>query len=322
MNLTTIRKLVENDLKATDELIDNCLYSEISLIKDLGQHLIHSGGKRLRPLIVLLCAHTFSYEGDAHIKLAAVIELIHTATLLHDDVVDTSELRRGQKTANAVWGNSASVLVGDFLYSRAFQMMVEVNNSQIMQTLASATNIIAEGEILQLLNCKNPDVTEEHYLEVIRSKTGALFATSAQLGAILSERSEQTVMSMFHFGMHLGTAFQLIDDALDFSTSSDTLGKNRGDDLAEGKPTLPLLYAMKHGSSAEKASIREAIQNASADNLESILATIESTQAIAYTYQLAKEEAEKAITFLRDIPDTPYRHALIALTQFSVERTY
>lgn len=321
MDLTAIRTLVQNDLAAADHLIDECLHSEIALIPRLGHHLIHSGGKRLRPLLVLLSAHAFSYRGEKHIDLAAIIELIHTATLLHDDVVDTSELRRGQSTANAIWGNAASILVGDFLYSRAFQRMVAINNLEVMGVLANATNTIAEGEILQLLNCKNPHTTETEYMNVIRAKTGTLFATATQMGPVLCQNLTMQT-AMMHYGMHLGTAFQLIDDALDYSSSSEALGKNCGDDLAEGKPTLPLLYVLQHGTTEEKQCVTQAIANASRDHLDLILKAIESTGAIAYTYQLANQHIKQAIRYLSDVPDSPYRQALSALAQFAVERSY
>lgn len=320
MDLTAIRALVQADLAATDQLIiDECLQSEIKLIRQLGSHLIQSGGKRLRPVLVLLSAHAYSYQGRAHIDLAAIIELIHTVTLLHDDVVDNSELRRGQSTANALWGNAASVLVGDFLYSRAFQRMVGINNMEVLKTLANATNVISEGEILQLLNCKNPDTTEAEYMTVIRAKTGALFSTATQMGPLLTH---QPAAAMMQYGMHLGMAFQLVDDVLDYSTSSNELGKNQGDDLAEGKPTLPLIYAAQHGTAKQRHCIREAILNASRSNLDLILATIESTGAIAYTYQLAQQHVTQAINYLSEVPDSPYRQALKDLAQFAVERSF
>lgn len=322
MDLAAIRELVQSDLSATDQAIEACLYSDIPLIKNMGEHLVHSGGKRLRPLVVLLSAYAFDYEGKAHIELAAIIELIHAATLLHDDVVDASELRRGQKTANAIWGNPAAVLVGDFLYSRAFQMMVRVNNIRVLDTLASATNTIASGEILQLLNCKDPYTDEARYMDVIFAKTGTLFATAAQMGPIIGERTENDINLMMQYGKHLGIAFQLVDDALDYSTSSETLGKNRGDDLAEGKPTLPLLYAIKHGTTEQANFIKHAIKHASRDNLDAILAAIEATGAIPYTYALAKQHVDQALQILNEIPDSHYRNALAALAKFAVERKY
>jgi len=322
MDLPAIRALVQADLTNVDQLINECLHSEIALIPKLGHHIIDSGGKRLRPLLVLLSAQAFAYQGQAHCTLAAIIELIHTATLLHDDVVDTSDLRRGKSTANAIWGNSASILVGDFLYSRAFQMMVQIDNSAIMKVLAQATNTIAEGEILQLLNCKNANTTEAEYMNVIRAKTGTLFATATQMGPLLCHSSPALVNAMLQYGIHLGIAFQLVDDALDYSTASATLGKNQGDDLAEGKPTLPLLYALAHGTPAQQELIKNALQNANRDQLDLILAAIESTGAIAYTYQLAAQHTAQAIQYLNEVPDSPYRQALIALAQFAVNRSY
>lgn len=323
MDLAAIQAPVQAELAATDTLIDECLHSKIALIKELGQHLIHSGGKRLRPLIVLLSAKAFGYKGgQSHIELAATLELVHTATLLHDDVVDTSELRRGKKTANAVWGNAASILVGDFLYSRSFQLMVRVNQIKVLDILANATNVIAEGEILQLLNCKNPDIDEERCMEVVRAKTGALFATAAELGAVVTQRSAAEVDAMRNYGMHLGIAFQLIDDALDYNADAETLGKNRGDDLAEGKPTLPLLYALKHGTHEQASHIRHAIQHADYADLESVFAAIESTGAIAYTYGIAKQHATQAAQYLSKFPASTYLTALLALTDFAVQRAY
>jgi octaprenyl-diphosphate synthase len=322
MDLTAARALVQTDLTAVDQLIDECLHSEIELIKLLGHHLIHSGGKRLRPLVVLLSAGAFAYQGNKHIDLAAIIELIHTATLLHDDVVDSSELRRGQKTANAMWGNAASILVGDFLYSRTFQLMTGIGSLPIMKVLADATNVIAKGEILQLLNCKDADTNEARYMEVIRLKTGALFATAAQVAPVLGQCSAEEINAAHDYGMNLGIAFQLIDDALDYSAKTETLGKNCGDDLAEGKPTLPLIYALQHGSKKQSDCIRHAIQHACRDNLSSILEAIESTDAIAYTQRLATQFAAQAIQQLEAVPDSPYRAALMALATFAVDRTH
>lgn len=322
MDLTAIRNLVQADLNQSDALISECLSSEISLIPKLSHHLIDSGGKRLRPLLVLLSAHAFSYQGEYHINLSAIIELIHTATLLHDDVVDHSELRRGQSTANAIWGNAASVLVGDYLYSRAFQMLVKINNSEVMKVLAGATNTIAEGEILQLINCKNIEITEAEYLNILRGKTGALFSTATQMGPLLCESSHSMIQAMGHYGMHLGVAFQLIDDALDYNTSSSLLGKNQGDDLAEGKPTLPLIYVLKHGNASQKKYVKSALQEANRGNLSAILDAIESTGAIAYTSELAKQHSHQAIKYLADVPDSQYRSALEALANFAVERSF
>lgn len=320
MHLAAIRQLLASELDATKNLIEASLNSDIKLIPQVAQHLIDSGGKRLRPLVVLLSAKALAYNGTYHVNVAAIIELIHTATLLHDDVVDASALRRGQSTANAVWGNAASVLVGDFLYSRAFQMMVAINNMRVMQILADATNEISQGEILQLLNCRDPEATEARYMQVIQAKTGVLFATAAQLGAVLANQDEQTINALYHYGLHLGVAFQLTDDVLDYSTSSQALGKNPGDDLAEGNPTLPLIYAMHHGTPAQATLIREAIAQADRTAIDSILQAIESTGAIAYTYRLADEQAKIATQYLEPLPASPYRDALTALAKFAVKR--
>lgn len=322
MDFTSIRALVQDDLNAVNQLIDKCVSSEIKLIPELGHHLIDSGGKRLRPLLVLLSAHACNYQGQAHIELAAIIEMIHSATLLHDDVVDASELRRGERTANAIWGNTASILVGDFLYSRAFQMMVGINDMRVMKTLADATNTIAEGEILQLMNCKNPATSAAEYMRVIEAKTGTLFATAAQMGPILCNLDTESIQAMVSYGSHVGTAFQLVDDALDYNTNASTLGKNPGDDLAEGKPTLPLIYALEHGNKEQQIAIRQAIEQASRENLPSILATIESTGAIAYTYELAAQHVNQAIQSLNKIAESPYRTALQNIAQFAIERHY
>lgn len=321
MDLFTIRKLVENDLSRVDEQVDKALSSDISLIPLLGRHLIHSVGKRLRPLVALLAAHAFGYQGHDHIALAASLELIHTATLLHDDVVDVSHLRRNKPTANALWGNPASVLVGDFLYSRAFQLMVNVQHWHVLQSLADTTNRIAEGEILQLTQCHNIDLEESDCLKVIRAKTGLLFATAAIQGALLTQSSSKTVQLMADYGMHLGIAFQLVDDALDYSANSEILGKNQGDDLAEGKVTLPLLCALKRGNAKQVAIIRDAIKAGKREYLHDILVIIESTGAISYTYQLAKQYAGQAADYLQQIPASIYQEALSALTIFAVDRS-
>lgn len=322
MSLATLRSLVQTDLEATDRFISTELQSEIPFINQLIDYIINCGGKRIRPLLVVLTARALSYQNQDHIHLAAAIELIHTATLLHDDVVDSSSLRRGHETANTIWGNEASVLVGDFLYSRAFQLIVKIQNMKILNIFADATNIIAEGEVLQLLNCHNPDTTEESYYEVIQRKTAKLFEVAAQIGIALSPYSMQQMNAMQHYGMQLGIAYQLIDDALDYNSSAEEMGKNIGNDLAEGKPTLPLIYAMRHGTPAEIELIREAIKTGSTQNLEAIIAIIESTDAIKYTANAAKQHAYKAQSTLTHIPDSPYRQALHDLTEFVVERNY
>lgn len=309
-------------MRAVDALIQRRLHSAVVLINQLGHYIINSGGKRLRPVIVLLSARAFDYRGSEHINIAAIIEFIHTATLLHDDVVDASDLRRGQKTANNIWGSEASVLVGDFLYSRAFEMMVDVNSMRVMEILARTTNTIAEGEVMQLLNCHDPDTTEERYLEVIRNKTAKLFEAATQLGAVLCRRPTAEEEAMAAYGMHLGTAFQLTDDALDYSAFSEDLGKNIGDDLAEGKPTLPLIYAMRSGTPPQAKVIRNAIEDGGRGNLAEVIEAIESSGAIKYTAQLARREADKAVRAVKCIPVSPYQEALLKLAEFAVNRTY
>ncbi len=322
MGIDAVRALIADEVRAVDALISKRLHSEVLLINQLGHYIINSGGKRLRPQLLVLSARAFGYAGTQHINLAAVIEFIHTATLLHDDVVDGSDLRRGRDTANALWGNEASVLVGDFLYSRAFEMMVDAGSIRIMEILASTTNTIAEGEVMQLLNCNDPDTTEERYLNVIHCKTAKLFEAAAQLGAVISARPAFEEQAMASYGMHLGTAFQLIDDVLDYSASPLEMGKNVGDDLAEGKPTLPLIHAMRVGTSAQAAVIRHAIENGGRENIAAVTEAIESTGAIAYTARAAHAEARKAVAALAVIPDSPYRDALYALAEFSVSRNY
>jgi len=322
MDIDAIRQLVSEDMQSVDRLIHQRLKSEVVLVNQLGRYIVNSGGKRLRPLLALISAGTFGYSGKQHINLAAIIEFIHTATLVHDDVVDASELRRGKETANSIWGNEASVLVGDFLYSRAFEMMVEVGEMRIMEIMARATNVIAEGEVLQLLNCNNPDTNEQHYLEVIRCKTAKLFEAACQLGAILCQRSATEEQAMKSYGMHLGTAFQLVDDILDYSASSDVIGKNIGDDLAEGKPTLPLIYAMQTGTTEQAALIHTAIEEGGHDHIDAVMKIIDATDALSYTSQAAKAEAKKAADAIIDFPDSPYKDALLALTQFAVQRNY
>jgi octaprenyl-diphosphate synthase len=322
MNIEDIYALIEDDMARVNECIQDKLRSEVVLINQVGQYIVHSGGKRLRPVLHLLTANAFQYKGSEHIDCATLIEFIHTATLLHDDVVDASELRRGQDTANAVFGNEASVLVGDFLYSRAFQMMVEINKMKVMDILANATNTIAEGEVQQLLNIHDPDTTEARYLQVIHDKTAKLFESATQLAAVLSEQSAAVEESIAKYGMHLGTAFQLIDDVLDYSDSSGNIGKNIGDDLAEGKPTLPLIYTMRNGNEAQQALMREVIEQGGRDKLGQVKDALLATGAIDYTEQTARTEADKAIACLAVLPDTIYKEALHALAKFSIDRTY
>jgi len=323
MQIEDVYALIAEDKQAVDTCIRERLRSNVVLIDQIGHYIVNSGGKRLRPILLLLCARAFGYDkGDDHVTLAAVVEFIHTATLLHDDVVDGSELRRGKDTANAVWGNEASVLVGDFLYSRAFQMMVGVRNMHVMEILSDATNIIAEGEVLQLLNCHDADTTEERYLDVIRYKTAKLFEAASQLGAVIAGRPSHEESAIARYGMHLGTAFQLVDDVLDYSADAEQLGKNVGDDLAEGKPTLPLIYAMRHGTPEQSALIRKAIETGGRENIDIVMEAIESTGAIAYTSRSAKEEADRALRELSEVPASPYKEALVTLAEFSVERTF
>jgi octaprenyl-diphosphate synthase len=312
--------LANDDMRAVDEQIENSLRSDVALVSQVSQYIVMSGGKRLRPLLVLLASRALGYSGEQHVRAAAIVEFIHTATLLHDDVVDSSARRRGKDTANTVFGNQASVLVGDFLYSRAFQMMVDINNMQVMQIMADATNTIAAGEVMQLMNVHDPDTTEEAYRQVIYRKTARLFEAGAQIAAVLSDRDPGDEAAMISYGQNLGTAFQLIDDALDFNASADELGKNLGDDLAEGKATLPLIYAMQQGSSADKDMIRNAILEGGLEHLDQIQAVIESTGAIQYTEARAQEAADLAIKALSDVPESDYKQALIAIADFSVQR--
>lgn len=310
------------DMQAVDAVIRQRLHSDVVLIRQVAEYIIHSGGKRLRPALVLFSAGAMGYQGVHHHELAAVVEFIHTATLLHDDVVDESDLRRGNKTANATFGNAASVLVGDFLYSRAFQMMVGVGNMRVMQVLADATNVIAEGEVLQLLNCHNADVEIEDYLRVIRYKTAKLFEAATRLGAILGGADEALEARMAAFGMHLGTAFQLIDDVLDYSSDEAATGKHLGDDLAEGKPTLPLIHAMLHGTPEQAALVRGAIENGGRDDFEAILAAIHQTGALEEARRHARAEAQLAIDAIDVLPPSIFKEALLQLSDFAVVRNH
>ena len=298
------------------------LHSDVALVNSVSQYIINSGGKRLRPLLVLLAARACGYSGDQHITAAAIIEFIHTATLLHDDVVDASDLRRGQDTANSVFGNEASVLVGDFLYSRSFQLMVEIGQMRVMDVLADATNTIAEGEVLQLMNCRNPDTTENQYLEVIYRKTAKLFEAGVLIGSILANQTRAVDEAFIEYGRQLGTAFQLVDDALDYDAGNEQLGKNIGDDLAEGKPTLPLINALSRCPPKQQLAIRHAIEHGGRDNIDEIVATVRTSGAIAYTMERASEAAEKAREALTRVPDTIYKRSLLQLARFAVERRY
>ena len=321
MQQQTIQTLMHDEMQQVNHVITQRLQSEVVLVNQLSRYIIHSGGKRMRPLLVLMTANACGYQGQDHISLAAIIEFIHTATLLHDDVVDASELRRGQQTANALFGNEASVLVGDFLYSRAFEMMVDINEMAVMQILARTTNVIAEGEVLQLLNINNPDVTEQQYLKVILSKTAKLFEAGAQLGALIAKQPRSIELALKEYGLHIGTAFQIIDDVLDYTASADEMGKNLGDDLAEGKPTLPLIHIMEKGSPAQSALVRKAIKNGGLQAIDDVLNAIHETKALDYARQVAAEAVNKATQALQVLPDTPYRQALEALASESLTRT-
>ena len=321
-SLETLRTLVKDDWVAVNRLIFQRLGSDVALVNQVAHHIIRGGGKRLRPLIVLLAARACGYRGAAHVPSAVIIEFIHTATLLHDDVVDDSNRRRGGETANAVFGNPASVLVGDFLYSRAFQMMVGIGEMKILGVLADATNTIAEGEVLQLMNCNNPDIAEADYLEVIRRKTAKLFEAGAECAAILAEQDTRTRRAFVDYGRHLGLAFQLVDDVLDYDATTEELGKNIGDDLAEGKPTLPLIYAMDRGSAAERHMIREAIETGGTQNLTSIQLAIETSGGLEYTAKRARAEARAAVAALKPLPENRYKESLVSLAKFAVTRRF
>jgi len=321
MRVNDIRDLVGDDLENLDATIRSRLASDVVLVNQVAHYIIGGGGKRLRPLLVLIAAKACGYRGPHHIDAAAIIEFIHTATLLHDDVVDHSELRRGKDTANSLFGNEASVLVGDFLYSRAFQMMTEIGIVRIMKVLANASNLIAEGEVLQLMNCNDPDTSEHRYLEVIRRKTAMLFEAGTRIPAILSGQPPAVENALAEFGQRLGVAFQLVDDVLDYSAASEQMGKNAGDDLAEGKPTLPLIHAMVNGTDAQRNLIRKAIEQGGLEDLGPIRLAIESTGGLEYTARLARQEADAAVEALALIPDSAYRDALAALAHIAVERT-
>jgi octaprenyl-diphosphate synthase len=320
--IESIRARIAADMRAVDEVIRSSLHSDVALVRQVAEHIIASGGKRLRPALVILAAGAFHYGGDAHHRLAAIVEFIHTATLLHDDVVDESSLRRGRATSNALFGNAASVLVGDFLYSRAFQMMVQVGNMRVMEVLAEATNVIAEGEVLQLMNCHNAEVDEADYLQVIRCKTAKLFEAATRLGAVIGAAARADEEAMAAYGMHLGTAFQLIDDVLDYSGSSAEMGKNVGDDLGEGKPTLPLIYAMRNGSPEAAATVRDAIERGGIGELKPVLDAIRDSGALEYTRAQAEAETRIACEAIRHLPRSKHLESLLELAEFAVERNF
>ena len=321
-SLEAIRAPIAGDLEQVDEVIRRRLDSEVVLIRTIADYIIGSGGKRLRPALVLLAANAFGAEGPARHELAAVIEFIHTATLLHDDVVDASQMRRGRTTANAVWGNEAAVLVGDFMYSRAFELMVELNDMRVMAILAHTTNTIAKGEVLQLLNCHDPETTEDRYLAVIEAKTAKLFEASARLAAVVNGDGEAMETALARYGSHLGTAFQLVDDALDYGRDNPAFDKNVGDDLSEGNPTLPLIHALRTGTATQRALIRSAIENGGGEQIEAVVDAIESAGSIAYTAGRAQVEAERARQALEPLPDSPYKQALLDLAYFSIHRDH
>jgi octaprenyl-diphosphate synthase len=326
-DFTQVRDLAATDMRRVDALIRQRLSSDVVLINQIADHIIASGGKRLRPMLHVLAAGAAGYRGEQHIKLAAVIEFIHTSTLLHDDVVDESDLRRGRKTANALWGNAASVLVGDFLYSRSFQLMVELDDMRIMRILADTTNTIAEGEVLQLLNIGNADVSEASYLAVIERKTAVLFAAATELGGILGGLPDDQVAALREYGLQLGYAFQIADDLLDYVSDADTLGKNIGDDLAEGKPTLPLIYALEHAQStpagaAQAKSLRHAIEHGGLESLDRIIASIRESGALERTRQRAASHAQAARDALEGLPPSPSLEAMLALADYAVGRDH
>jgi octaprenyl-diphosphate synthase len=312
----------KDDMQAVDQVIHQRLQSDVVLINQLSNYIVNSGGKRLRPLLAVLSAKAFDYQGDTHYLLAAIIEFIHTATLLHDDVVDESSMRRGNETANAMFGNAASVLVGDFLYSRAFEMMVDVDDMRVMQILATTTNVIAEGEVMQLMNVHDAETTEQQYLEVIHCKTAKLFEAATQLGAVLCNRNEKEIQAMASFGRYLGAAFQLIDDIMDYSSTSEQMGKNVGDDLAEGKPTLPLIYAIQNGTAEQATLVKTAIEKGGYDKIDEVQAVIEQTGALEYTEKMAKQQAQLAIAELACLPDSKNRTILENIARLSVHRNH
>jgi octaprenyl-diphosphate synthase len=321
MSLTEIRALVQADLRAVDGVIRSRLKSAVPLVDQIAEHIISGGGKRLRPILVVLAARACRIETEAHIEAAAFIEFIHTATLLHDDVVDGSSLRRGRDTANRVFGNQASVLVGDFVYSRAFQMMAALARQPVMEVMAEATNVIAEGEVLQLMNARDPDTTEARYLEVIHRKTAKLFEAGAEVAAVLAGVAPEVRQRLAAFGRHLGTAYQLVDDVLDYRSNPKERGKNLGDDLAEGKPTLPLIYALRNGTETQQAAIREAIRRGGLAQLEPVIAAIDATGGLEYTAELARQQSEQALAALTVLPNSSYKDGLAALARFAVEHT-
>lgn len=324
MDFKTIYDVVNDDFQAVNAFITRHLDSNVPLIREVGDYIVGSGGKRLRPLVSILSARAAGYQGDLHVNVAAVIEFLHTATLLHDDVVDESSLRRGRPTVNAVYGNAASVLVGDFLISRAFQLVVEVGDQNLMEILAQSTNVISEGEVLQLINCRDPDTTEERYMRVIHHKTAKMFESAAETGAVLGIGAEQPEVrkALAAYGRDLGIAFQLVDDVLDYVGDAEELGKNVGDDLAEGKPTLPLIYTMREGKADEATLIRDAIRHGGLENLDTIIETVQRCGGLEYTMEQARQHTRRALTALSSLPDSRYRQALQELAEQAVDRHF
>jgi len=322
MEIDHLRASVNDDFEAVNALIIEKIQSEISLIDDMANHIVGSGGKRLRPLIVLLASHACNYKGKNHILLAAMVEFFHTATLLHDDVIDESTLRRGRETANEIWGSKASILVGDYLFTQYMQLMIQVGDLEIMQMLTDITLQIGCGEIQQLSNRHNTNLTDEQYFEVIRAKTSLLFAVSSSLGAMISKSDEATQKALYDYGLHVGNAFQLIDDALDYCSDAQTIGKNIGDDLADGKATLPLLHALKHGTQEQQQKIKESLKQGTLHHLPEILEAIASTNAIDYTRSVASKEVDLAISALQILPDSVYKKALTDLAQYALKRDH
>lgn len=321
MSIESIISVVNDDFSSVNELILKELGSNVPFITQVGKYITNSGGKRIRPLVTLLSALSLDYKGKDHIAIAAIIEFLHTSTLLHDDVVDGSQLRRGKATVNNVWGNPPSILVGDFLISRAFEMMVRLENLNILKVLSSATNQIAEGEVLQLLNCRNPKMTEADYYRVIELKTSKMFEAAAECGAIIANKSTELEKALATYAIHLGNTFQLVDDLLDYVGDPTVTGKNIGDDLAEGKLTLPLIYAIQHGSKQTSDILENAIMSGGIEELQSVIDIINSTDAIQYTRHRAQEESSAAVAALNIIPNSPYKDALIKLAVITVERT-
>ncbi|CAB5501148.1 Octaprenyl diphosphate synthase (EC 2.5.1.90) [uncultured Gammaproteobacteria bacterium] len=315
-----IQNLIQNDINKTDQVLIEHLGSNVALINQMSGYIINAGGKRLRPLLLLLCARATHYQGEHHHLMAVVIELIHTATLLHDDIVDESKSRRGKETANKVWGNAASVLVGDFLYSRAFEMMVKSDSMRIMTILSKATNEIAQGEVLQLLNCQNSALTEEEYYQVIERKTAVLFQVATQIGGLLSNIDKVQEQALKNYGLHLGNAFQIIDDVLDYQSNAETMGKEVGDDLSEGKTTLPIIYALKNTVAEDRQLLKDAINNADNSKIEQILDILQSVNAFDYTRKQAQKSADLAKKSLDSLQDSKYKEALILLCDLSLQR--